>query len=383
MKFPLKQDLSDAAKEFIESSLRRSFDVSLLEFFDHAIAVEFGEDIATDEFNKVMKNLLFISRSVDINLLFENNIDSKYTENPQRHLEERGDVIKIADGAYLLQGTFWKVFKGFHAQIMKLAEKYAATEQEYPTLWPVDLFKKINYFSDYPQQVILNTSVKENHAARERFATKYKKEADFDGIDVDEDMTAATYGMPPTVCDCCYYALRNRTVAENKVYTSYNKVFRNERSNIDSLDRMTVFSMREIILVGDSEFVLYMRQRLIDDLCALLKQWGIESKVETANDPFFSNDAIYKNIYQYKHRTKYELLAKLPYSGKYLAIGSINLHQDVFGKTFDIKDREGAHVHSGCIAIGLERLTYAFYCQYGPDERLWPADVAQKLGLGT
>ncbi len=83
-------------------------------------------------------------------------------------------------------------------------------------------------------------------------------------------MEPAAYGLAPMVYGCCYYTLRNRQSVENKIYTTYNKVFRNERSNIDSLDRLTTFSVRDIVFVGDSEFVLHTRQRLIDDLIILL-----------------------------------------------------------------------------------------------------------------
>lgn len=103
--------------------------------------------------------------------------------------------------------------------------------------------------------------------------------------------------------------------------------------------------------------------------------------METANDPFFSNESMYKNVYQYKHRIKYELLARLPFCDRYIAIGSINLHEDYYGKNFDIQGANGDHVHSGCIGVGFERLTYALYSQYGPDEQRWPEEIAALHGL--
>ncbi|TPW12627.1 MAG: hypothetical protein FD130_1724, partial [Halothiobacillaceae bacterium] len=308
-------------------------------------------------------------------------ITPPYHDNPQTALEARGDVMKIAAGCYGLQGNFLQVCKNYQAQVMALAQKYSAIEQEFPPLWPIELFKSINYFSDYPHQVILTTTPQENHATRAQFAADYHKNQSFERIEMNSAMEPAAFGLAPMVCGCCYFTLRNRRGVTNTIYTTYNKVFRNERSTIDSLDRLTVFSVRDIVFVGDSDFVLQTRQQLIDDLCALLQQWGIESKIETANDPFFSNDAIYKNIYQYKHRTKYELLARLPFCDRYIAIGSINLHQEYSGKTFDIQTPEGHHAHSGCIGVGFERLTYALYSQYGPDERQWPAEIARPLGF--
>lgn len=381
MRYALNWQPDAAAKEFIKESLQRLFKTESIQFDDGAITVKFIEGVTQGQFEKVIKNLLFIARSVDKNLLFEQRLENLYDQNPQQALEDRGDVMPIAPGCYGLQGNFLKVCKSFQNQVMDLALRYDAIEQEFPVLWPVEMFKNINYFSDYPHQVILTATPQENHATRLEFADKYKKTNDFDRIDLDENMEPAAYGLAPMVCGCCYYMLRNRQSVENKIYTTYNKVFRNERSNIDSLDRLTTFSVRDIVFVGDSEFVLHTRQRLIDDLIILLQQWGIDCKVETANDPFFSNESMYKNVYQYKHRTKYELLARLPFCHRYIAIGSINLHEDYYGKNFDIQGVNGDHVHSGCIGVGFERLTYALYSQYGPDEQRWPEEIAALHGL--
>lgn len=382
MHFPITSPINDTAREFISSSLERLYKVTALKFGPQGIDAQFGEPVSDDEFIKTMKTLIFISRSVDKDVLFEQHPGSTYRENPQSQLESRGDVLKIAPGCYGLQGNFLKVCRALQDQVMDLAMRYQAVEQEFPPLWPIDLFKSINYFSDYPHQVILTTSPRENHAAREQFANTYRSTNDFERIAMSDQMEPAAYGLSTMVCGCCYYTLRNQTCRDNKIYTTYNKVFRNERSAIDSLDRLTAFSVRDIVFVGEADFVLETRQRLIDDLCNLLRGWQLECKVETANDPFFSNDAMYKNIYQYKHRTKYELLAKLPFCDRHIAVGSINLHLDHYGKAFEIKDSKGNPIHSGCIGIGFERLTYALYAQYGPDETQWPLVIRRDLGLG-
>lgn len=381
MKFALKGELAAAAREYLEESLQRLFRIRSIRFDDGELTAEFDEVVTQAQFEQTMKHLLFISRSVDKNLLFERKLDNLHDQNPQQILEARGDVMRIAPGCYGLQGNFLKVCKSFQSQVMALAQRYGAIEQEFPVLWPVEMLKSINYFSDYPHQIILTATPQESNAARLAFADKYKKSNDFERIELDGQMEPAAFGLSPMVCGCCYYTLRNRHSVENAIYTTFNKVFRNERSNIDSLDRLTTFSVRDIVFTGDSEFVLHTRQRLIDDIITLLQQWNIDCKVETANDPFFSNEAMYKNVYQYKHRTKYELLARLPFCDRYIAIGSINLHEDYYGKNFDIHSASGGHLHSGCAGIGFERLTYALYCQYGADERNWPDEIAAMHGL--
>ena len=133
--------------------------------------------------------------------------------------------------------------------------------------------------------------------------------------------------------------------------------------------------------MGDEAFVLDVRQRLIEDLSAFLEKLNLNCRIETANDPFFSNDAAMKNVFQNASRLKYELLARLNHSGEYLAVGSINLHLDFFGNAFDIRLPDGGHVYSGCIGIGFERLAYALYCQFGHEVDRWPNELRELLGL--
>lgn len=379
--YKLSADLDDKAKSFLVSSIERSYDTRDVAIADGTLTATFEEEVSQERFSELMTRLLYISRSINQDVLYENKVEHAYSENPMPHLLECGDVTKIADGLFLFQGMFWKVFQGLHEYVKVLAKKYAAVEQEYPALWPVDLFKKINYFKEFPQQVILATTVKNSFEARTSFAERYAGDQDYETVSTAEHLADCAYGLQPAVCDVCYYALSHARDYENRIYTTYNKVFRNERSKTDSLDRLMAFSVRDIMFVGDEAFVLDVRQRLIEDLSAFLKLLDLNCRIETANDPFFTNDTAMKSVFQNASNLKYELLARLNHSGEYIAVGSINLHLDFFGKAFDVSLPDGSSVHSGCIGIGFERLAYALYCQLGHDVERWPSDLRARLGL--
>jgi seryl-tRNA synthetase len=114
---------------------------------------------------------------------------------------------------------------------------------------------------------------------------------------------------------------------------------------------------------------------MIELAIEFLDRLDLESSIAAANDPFFTDESMIKAVYQNASELKYELLAKLPFSGKELAVGSINLHQDFFGQAFDIKLPEGGFVWSGCLGIGFERIVYALYAQYGTETDSWPAHL--------
>ena len=145
---------------------------------------------------------------------------------------------------------------------------------------------------------------------------------------------------------------------KNTIYTTYNKVFRNENSKNNSLDRLMSFSVRDIMFVGDKNFVLKTRNRLIEDIKIFLKKTDLDCTNETANDPFFIGN-VDKKLFQDAFELKYEILATIPFLKKKIAIGSINFHLDTFGKAFNIKNKK--NIYSGCIGIGYERLLLALY----------------------
>jgi seryl-tRNA synthetase len=381
MEYPLPSELDEKVHDFLISALERSFHTARVEIRENTMQATMADDITPEDFQQVMSRLLYVSRSINRDLLYQNDVDHGYHEDPLPSLQERKDVIPAGPGLFTFQGNFLKVMRGLQRIIRQLAEKYKAVEQEYPALWPVDLFKRINYFGEFPHQVVLATGVENNYRDREAFARKYSSKEEYNSIDAGQHLDHCRMGLQPSVCDLCYYALQQVEDHQNTVYTTFGKVYRNEVSAEQSLDRLLAFSVRDIMFVGDEQFVMDMRQHMIDEMIKFLEFLNLQCRIETANDPFFTNDSTIKNAFQYSSRLKYELLARLPYKDADLAVGSINHHLNFFGKAFDIRMHNGRHAYSGCLGIGFERLAFALYCQYGTDTQTWPADIRQALEL--
>ena len=381
IEYQLDQELSIAASDFIEAALRRSFNVSKVDVTPSKITVDLSDDVSEQKWAEVMRNLMYVSKSISRKVLYENRVKHPYHDDPMQFLENSCDVTRTSDSMFSFQGTFLRVLRACQEYVFRVAQEYEAVEQEHPVLWPVDLYKKINYFKEFPQQIILSAPLEHDFDTRERFAKQYDKKNAYDRVSMTDGFADSTYGLQCAVCDMCYYNMRGTRNHKNTVYTTYNKVFRNERSTTGSLDRLTTFSVRDIMFVGDKDFVLVFRQKMIDEAENLLRLLDLESKIETADDPFFSNDTIVKNLFQSTSELKHELLVKLNYSDSYIAVGSVNLHLDFFGQAFDIQIPDGSPVYSGCIGIGFERLVFGLYCQYGTDIEKWPETVKGTLSL--
>jgi seryl-tRNA synthetase len=366
---------------FIEAALRNSFRIASFGTAEGRIVVGCDDPEAADAVRSMTRRFAFISKNIDKDLVFHHDRAIAYRDDPQPALEAAGEVKCLQPGFYSLQGDFLRVLRGIDRRTLEVAQELGAVEQEHPAVWPVRLFKMIDYFHEFPQQMILCAPVKDDFAARSTFSKRFRKDQDFETVPMDDLMADAAYGLQPAVCDCCYYGLEGRRQHADSFYTTCNKVFRNERSATNRLDRLTNFTVRDIMFVGSEEFVLEARQGLIERLSRFIEALHLNAKIETANDPFFANESAMKSVFQNAHRLKYELLAHIPHLEREIAVGSINLHTDFFGKAFDIHLADGRNAHSGCIGVGMERMTYALFCQHGPLVAAWPAELQRFLGL--
>ena len=60
---------------------------------------------------------------------------------------------------------------------------------ENPVFWPIDLYKKINYFSEFPQQILLVTGLKRSSKIYNDFSRTYLNKNKFQSIKIDNNFT--------------------------------------------------------------------------------------------------------------------------------------------------------------------------------------------------
>jgi hypothetical protein len=366
-------------KKFVINSLMNSFPQSKFFCINDKIYAKNKFNISAIKKSCVKLIKLTLSSNPK-NVIFYQRSDKKYFKNPVIELKKKKQITKIAEGIFQYQGEFLKIFRATNKYFFDLAiNKYKAIDQENPVLWPLDLYNKINYFSDFPQQILMISGLKKNYKNYKFFSRKYGGKKKFKNIKLSNHFRNSEYGLQPAVCDNCYYALQNLKFYKNTIYTTYNKVFRDEKSNFDNLDRLISFSVRDIMFVGDKKFVLKIRDELIKSIKKFFSISKLNCTIEVANDPFFISN-VEKKIYQDALDLKYEILADIPFLKKKIAVGSINFHLNIFGKAFKISNK-GKSIFSGCIGIGFERLLLALYSQHGTNLKLWPKNFKKLIKI--
>ena len=300
-----------------------------------------------------------------------------YCSDPHPALIEQGDIVSFGRGRYGFGPKLVRLMEYFELRARKMARDFQADSYTFPSLIGADVLDTCRYLKNFPASLNLVSHLREDHAVLQEFT----RSARWDGEQLTYDRrggSAVECLLSPSVCFHWYRWLANTQLREPRAITALGKCFRYESSNLSGLERLWDFTMREIVFVGPPDYVLRNRDALVNVSAQFLDELGMAYEISTATDPFFVDSYAVQAAYQQGFELKFELLAPLPYSGKRLAIGSINYHQDFFGRSFSI-EAGGAPAHTGCLGFGYERLALAFLAQHGVDQRKWPDPVADGM----
>jgi len=295
---------------------------------------------------------------------------SPYREDPHVSLEAAGELVKFAPGRYGLGPRLTRLVQTLDRHMETIAGEMDAPPYQFPSLISAEVLDTCRYLTNFPASLNLVSHLREDLAVLQEFA---KTAAFEDGAlrYPAAAMSPVDSLLSPSVCFHWYNWLRNTSLEAPRSITALGKCFRYEASSLTGLERLWDFSMREIVFVGADRYVLDRREQCVAAATRLLDALELEYEITTATDPFFVDSYAVQAAFQQGFELKFELLCPLPYSGKKLAVGSINYHRDFFGRSFSIQ-QGGVPAHTGCIGFGLERLALAIAAQHGPTVDRWP-----------
>ena len=288
-----------------------------------------------------------------------------------------GAAFRSAEGQVAIGGPMLTALEFLDARLRDLARSYGAVEYRYPTLLPTSVIEACGYIDSFPHLVMFVSRLRGNAGDYERFGAARRR-----GAPVEDAARRfagdAGHCLPPTMCFHTYhqYAGRRLAAPANTVVTSRGKAFRHESRYARGLERLWDFTIRETVFLGRRDFVRASRRRMMDDVRALLEELGLTAYCTVGNDPFFAPpDRGTRIALQVLAESKYELRMPLD-DRRTVAVGSFNYADEFFADRFDIRHDDGSAIRTGCVGFGLERLAYAFLCQYGLDRRAWPTAVS-------
>jgi hypothetical protein len=257
--------------------------------------------------------------------------------------------------------------------------RFAAEEADYPVLLDPEVLARCGYFSSFPQSVCLVSHLAEDFDGIEAFRAANTGSSSLRVPDPGA-LTYSDAALRPAVCLPVYRSHEGTTLpARGLTITTVGKAFRYESSNLEGIHRLWDFSMREIVFAGSTEFVQERRERVIELIASLMKDWDLASRLVSASDPFFATVRGTKALWQRTRGAKYELLVDVGIAAGPVAVGSINMADTLFGHAFGIRAHGGEIASTACVGFGLERLVLALFSQHGFEPRRWPRAMREAV----
>ena len=345
--------------------------------FELRSGFETQAELVASRISEVAGKLCLNYRPVSRTLAKQERLPSAFSGDPHPLLAQQGEITSFGRGRFGYGPTMVALMDCFEQSVRSMASKFQADAYSFPALIGGDVLDRCRYMRNFPASLNFLSHLREDHGAIQEFARSVRWEGEQVAFDR-SCLSGVECLLSPSVCFHWYMWLRNSELTGPRAITALGRCFRYESSNLIGLERLWDFNMREIIFVGSPDYVLASRTTLVDLSVALLNDLGMAYEITTATDPFFVDSYATQAAYQQGFDLKFELLAPLPYSGRKLAVGSINYHQDFFGRSFSIQ-AGGNPAHTGCIGFGYERLALAFLAQHGLDQKNWPDAVTRHV----
>jgi len=291
--------------------------------------------------------------------------------NAFAELERRRWVRPLGRGQVSLAGGAFALKRFVDEAVRDLARtRFGAMEEEHPALLDPDVLLRSGYFSSFPHSVSFVSHLVEDFDSIEAFRAA---NAASDSLHVPDAsaMSSADAVLRPAVCLPVYRALEGTSLpADGLAITTAGRCFRYESGNMEGIQRLWDFSMRELVFVGSAHDIESQRTRIVDVLISLMEEWDLGFRLVSASDPFFATVRGTKALWQRTRDLKYEMLVDIGTGN--VAVGSINFAGTLFGDAFHIQTYDGEIATTACVGFGLERLVLALFSQHGFEPARWP-----------
>lgn len=318
--------------------------------------------------NNIFKLLKNIGKEKNDKIIYKSAVNiSKYTSD--KEITASGIIEAYGQGSIELNELGIKLFKFFDESFMKMISDLNPIMKSFPTLLPCKTINDTNYLTSSPQYVLFCSKVEESLDKIELLQDKYDRK------EVDDCLNYPEVVLSPSACFPLYEKLRHKKIDGNKIYTMLQNVFRNEgRFNWTELTRLQDYYVREIVMIGDHDFILETRKEILDKTIKFMNDLKIQYSVQVAADPFVVPRMRKYKLIQKFNEVKYEVKLNIMPNDT-ISCASYNLHGTSFSGKFKFETNNIPVTESGCVGFGIERWIIAFLAQHGLDIDNWPIMV--------
>lgn len=233
---------------------------------------------------------------------------------------------------YRLAGILYDVFNLIDNMLIDTLAGHACEEHSCPPLMGIKELREIGYFNSLPSIPF--------------YALPHR---------TDSQRVDSACILAPSACYSTFQHIsRDLTADSLRVMTVRGTCHRAESSMSDPT-RLAFFTMREIVVIGDTELVASAAKSMFQAAAKFLTFLVGDCRMDPATDVFYGETASAARSMQEALGSKEELSVISP-SGQVVTVGSVNYHRNVLARAFGLKTASGDTPSSACVAFGLERL---------------------------
>jgi seryl-tRNA synthetase len=155
--------------------------------------------------------------------------------------------------------------------------------------------------------------------------------------------------------------------------------YRWEGGGVEGLVRTQEFRRIEFVFMGSPDDTVSIRDEVLKKSIGLVEDLGMEWRVLVATPFYMRAGGIPEDVSDSRNVAAYDLETMLPYKDEWLEVGSYNLAQEKFAKSFKIKEVKGREVWTGCCGFGTSRWVVGFLAQHGFDPSEWPELIRKRV----
>jgi len=309
----------------------------------------------------------------------------KYDADPGPLLEEEGWVKRFHPGIWYYLQPYASLLRILENMIIeKVAKPLGFQEVVLPKLIPLEVARKKGHLSGIPHEMLYVCEPSSREPSYFEDYTDLVKVFNEPRPEVlKQFLKEPSFTLPYAQCEPFYQLFSGETVnLDNppvKLYDRSGFSFRHEAGGLRSLERLTAFIRIEIVYLGRPEEVVETRDRLVENYLSLLdKTLDMEVRSAEVTPVWMAHAGVVEDVSRSVAAT-FDIEAYLPFRGgresEWLEIANASVHYDKYVDWFNIKERRGREVWTGCSGNGLERWVYAFLARHGFKVEDWPVEV--------
>lgn len=313
-----------------------------------------------------------------------------YSRDPSEELIERGWVKRFTQGIWYYMPPFAALVRAMESMVVnEIAKPNGFVEVFLPKLITLDVMRKKGQLYGIPNEMFyVYEPVSRDMSDFQEYADTVKITGENHPEQLAKRLKGPEYALPFAQCEPFYEIFSSQVVDLDeppaKFYDKSGFSFRYESGGLTGLERLNAFTRIEIAFLGTPEKVVEIRDELMASYQrALDRTLDLEARTREVTPVWMAHAGVARDESRDVPATL-DIEVYMPHRGdretsEWLEVANASVHFDKYVDWYNIKEKKGRQIWTGCSGNGLERLAVSVLANHGFDPGRWPSGLRKHL----